>query len=224
MKAYMRQLLVGALVGCLVSLITMASPRLWQLARWAPGSALGQQSSAPRWAATSACRSPERLGKNTPTTVLVHGSTAASRRGTGVTEAERRACPRLRISAATRGPLGDPETFSTRRSRGRDPRRQGPARRSETDPGATAWAAAWPWPWPRSPRGRRRTLAAVVVEDCRNRRSGPAAPGDRGDRRVTRIRGEKDAVAPREALRGRPRPAGSGRGSGRSPAAATGAT
>jgi len=115
----MRQLLVGALVGYLISLITMASPRLWQLARWAPAAALlGAQPSTAlslggdkRVPLASSVR-----GKNTPTTVLVHGLDSSKQTWHAVLPKLHEAgLPALALDQRGHGesPLGDPETFST---------------------------------------------------------------------------------------------------------------
>ena len=114
----MRQLLVGALVGYLAAFITMASPRLWQLARWAPAAALlGQSSSAlslggdKRVPLASSVR-----GRNTPTTVLVHGLDSSKQTWHAVLPKLHEAgLPALALDQRGHGesPLGDPETFST---------------------------------------------------------------------------------------------------------------
>ena len=114
----MRQLLVGALVGYLAAFITMASPRLWQLARWAPAAALlGQSSTAlslggdKRVPLASSVR-----GRNTPTTVLVHGLDSSKQTWHAVLPKLHEAgLPALALDQRGHGesPLGDPETFST---------------------------------------------------------------------------------------------------------------
>ena len=233
----MRQLLVGALVGYLAAFITMASPDCGSSrAGRRPQHCSDNHRARSRWAATSACRSPRAYAAGIrPPLYWCTASTAASRRGTRILPKLHEAgLPALALDQRGHGesPLGDPETFSTE-ALARDVIHAVEVQHGVQRPwilvghsmgGRVAMAVA-----AISAKEAPDRLAAVVVEDmdCRNREKwGPQPQESEEIEEFDReFASEKEAVA---ALESTTTPtasrAGSGRGSGRSPAVATGAT